>query len=99
MANSYDKGSTVKVYTSVAFKTSGAATDPTTVTLLVQDPNGTETSYTYALGQVTKDGTGLYSKSITMSTPGTWYYKFIGTGTCAAVDKGHLIIEDDVFAQ
>ena len=95
----YDKGSTVKIYTSSVFSVSGVATDPTTVTLLVEDPNGTETTYTYALGQITKAATGSYYKEITMSTPGTWHYKWIGTGACAAVDKGELYISDDVFAQ
>ena len=97
MANSYDKGSTVKIYNDPVFKTSGAATDPTTVTLIVQDPAGTETSYTYAAGQVTKAATGSYYKEIQLNTSGTWHYRWVGTGACAAVDEGYLYIRDSEF--
>ena len=93
----YDKGSTVKIYTSSVFSVSGVATDPTTVTLLVEDPNGTETTYTYALGQITKAATGSYYKEVQMSTSGTWHYRWVGTGTCAAVDEGYLYIRDSEF--
>ncbi len=97
MANSYHKGQTVTIYTSVAFRTSGVATDPTTVTLKVEDPSGTESTYTYALGQVTKTATGAYSKEISLTTSGIWHYAWYGTGAVAAVDEGYLEVLGSVF--
>lgn len=56
-------------------------TDPSTVTLKVQDPAGTETSYTLAGATVTKDSTGNYHKDVTINLAGRWVARWIGTGT------------------
>jgi hypothetical protein len=68
------------------FSVNGVPTDPTTITLVVTDPAGTATTYTYASGQLTRTGTGAYTRDVTCgSTPGgLWQYTWIGTG--AAVD-------------
>lgn len=72
------------------FAVSGTATDPTTISLVVTDPTGTATTYTYAGATITKSSTGVYTKNITASTAGRWSYRWIGTGTAADV-------ESDVF--
>ena len=59
MANYYEKGETVRI--TGTFTVSDVATDPTTVTLKVQNPAGTETTYTYAAGEITKSATGVAS--------------------------------------
>lgn len=81
MANSYASGEYVTM--TGTFTVGGVATDPTTIALYVEDPNGVETVYTYALGQLTKSGTGVYYKSLQVITPGTWYYRFVTTGAVA----------------
>lgn len=87
----YLEGSTVRVQ--ATFAVSGTNTDPTTVTLKLLAPGGTTaTSYTYALGEVTKSATGVYYKDVTCSTTGTWYYRWIGTGTAAGVAESPLVI-------
>lgn len=69
---------------SAAFKVSGVLTDPTTIAVAVTDPSGNTDNYTYAGGTVTKDGTGEYSKQISVDEAGEWTATFTGTGTCAA---------------
>lgn len=72
----------------VTFTVGGVATDPTTVTLLVTDPAGTATTYTYAGATVTKSSTGVYTKTVTGNLAGTWSYVWTGTGTAADVQDG-----------
>jgi len=79
----YLEGSTIRL--SVVFTVSGTATDPTTVTLKTENPSGTQTSYTYAAGTVSRDSAGAYHKDITPDAVGLWTYRYIGTGTAAGV--------------
>ncbi len=70
------------------FAVSGVATDPTTVSLVVTDPDGTSITYTYAASQITKTGTGAYSKDIACSStnPGRWLAEWVGTGSASDVE-------------
>lgn len=88
LENAYAVGQQVRL--TVTFTVSAAATDPTTVTLKVKDPAGTITTYTYAGSTITKSGTGVYYKDLALSSSGTWYYGFTGTGTCAAASEGKV---------
>lgn len=71
---------------------SGAATDPTTVALAVTNPAGSVTTYTYALATVTKDGTGRYSKALTLTSAGVWSYTWTAAGTVDDVQSGRLLV-------
>jgi hypothetical protein len=83
------EGQEIRLYTQTPFRNAaGVATDPTTVTLTVQHPDGTETPYTYALAEVTKTATGTFEKLITVDTEGIWGWEWRGTGAVAAVDQG-----------
>lgn len=95
MANNYDIGDAVRV--SVAFTSNGSAADPTAVALKVQDPSGNEDTYTYALGQVTKDSTGNYHKDVTVDEAGTWFYRWTGTGVVVAASEGNFVVRRSVF--
>lgn len=70
------------------FEVSDVATDPTTVSLVITDPSGTATTYTYALAEITRDSTGVYHKDIPCTAAGTWQYVWIGTGTATDVVAG-----------
>jgi hypothetical protein len=74
------------------FEVEGVATDPTTVSLVITDPSGTATTYTYAASEITKDAPGAYHKDIscTSSLSGTltWQYVWIGTGAATDVVAG-----------
>ena len=93
--NSYPKGQTVRF--SAAFTVSAVATDPTAVTLKTKDPAGTIATYTYALGELTKDSTGNYHKDIALATAGIWHYRWEGTGPAAGVEEAALSVETGAF--
>lgn len=94
-------GDTVRINGEFRARTTGTLTDPTTVTLEVMDPQGDETSYTYAAAQVTKDSTGLYHYDLAVpneaDSEGTWYYRWIITGTLAGVTEGSFKVRDSKF--
>ena len=76
------------------FSVSDVATDPTTVTLVVTDPTGTATTYQYALAEITKSGTGVYTKDVACTAAGTWQYVWIGTGAASDVVAGTWTVVD-----
>lgn len=95
MSKSWNVGDVAKI--SVTFTVAGTATDPTTVTLSVQGPNGTINTYSYASTSVTKTSTGAYYKNILLDTEGSWYWRWQGTGSAAAADEGEIIVKTSVF--
>ena len=62
--------------------------DPSTITLAVTTPTGTSTTYTYSLAEITRTGTGVYTKDIACTEAGTWTYVWTGTGTASDVQPG-----------
>lgn len=71
----------------------GTLTDPTTVSLLVMDGTGVQTTYT-----PTKESTGLYHEDITTSMKTlamaeTWTYSWRGTGTVVAISEGSFVLK------
>ncbi len=93
--NSYWSGTAINL--TAPFTVADVATDPTTVTLKVKSPAGTVTTYTYAAGEITKDSTGNYSKTITPTVSGAWYYWWAGTGACIATAQGGFYVRDSEF--
>jgi hypothetical protein len=91
----YDKGDLVRL--SAAFTVAGVATDPTTVTLKVQDPSGNEATYTYALGQVTKDSAGAYHYDLAIDETGLWTYRWAGTGAVVTAGEANLYARRSAF--
>ena len=96
MANIYDKGDLVRL--TATFTVSSVNTDPTAIALKVQDPSGNEATYTYALGKVTKDGTGLYHYDLSIDETGYWYYRWEGTGAVVSAGEAHLLVRRTEFA-
>jgi len=90
MANVYHKDNRIRI--SGAFTVGGTATDPTTITLKIEDPSGNVTAYTYALAEIVKDSTGNYHKDISLDESGYWHYLWIGTGAVEAVDEDYLVV-------
>jgi len=93
--NTYDIGDTIRLR--ATFTISGAATDPTTITLKVKNNSGTTSTYTYAGGTVSKTSTGIYYKDISLTNDGVWYYRFEGTGAVAAASEGQFIVRASEF--
>ena len=92
MPNYYDIGDVVR--SSVAFATTaGSATDPTVITVTYKIDDGDTISKVYGVdGEVVKASTGNYYIDLT-GTVGTWYIRWIGIGTVAAVaeDWWHIV--------
>lgn len=70
------------------FKVNGVATDPTTVSVVITDPTGTQTTYAYNPGSITRTGTGAYQLLVPTTIVGVWSYEWIGTGTASDVAAG-----------
>ncbi|MCC6192061.1 MAG: hypothetical protein IT318_23780 [Anaerolineales bacterium] len=85
--NSYIVGQTFRLYGDF-YSLAGVATDPTTVTLTVEDAAGVEMAYTLAGGGVTKESDGVYYREMTAAAPlGVWNYQWLSTGTVKALDE------------
>lgn len=81
------------------FSVNSVPTDPTTVALTVTDPDGTATTYTYALAEITRSSAGVYTKDIPCSTDGIWHYKWVGTGAASDETEGTWTVQPTTPAQ
>lgn len=62
--------------------TSGVVTDPATVTLRVQEPDGTTTTYQYGGSPALfKETTGRYYLDLLLDAEGLWSFRLVGAGT------------------
>jgi uncharacterized protein YfaS (alpha-2-macroglobulin family) len=90
MATTGERGDLFRV--SVAFTNSaGAATDPTTVTFTVLEPDGMTTSFIYP-ATVVKDSTGNYHCDWTAAKDGAHDIYFAGTGTVQRVYRDRFFV-------
>ena len=80
------KGQRVR-FTGAFADLAGAPTDPTMVTFTVLRPDGTTQTYTYAGGDLTKSGVGVYFIELTLSVAGTWSASWTGAGALIAYDE------------
>jgi hypothetical protein len=94
--SAFDRGDVVRVTNTITV--GGVATDPTTLQMSVIDPSGTQTDYTYAASQLTKSGTGVYYRDLTLSLEGEYQLRFVATGTAAGAVTGRLKVLDDRFS-
>lgn len=90
--NTYPLGDTILL--SETFTVNGTQTDPTTVSLLVQDPSGAQTTYTYAGAQVVRVSAGAYQYELAVPVTGTWSYRWTGTGAAPGVGEGEFGVYD-----
>lgn len=75
-----DQGDTKRL-TATFRNLSDVLTDPTTVTLTVRDPDGTEASYTYAGGTISKESTGVFYRDHDFTKAGRHIERWTATGT------------------
>lgn len=88
---SYHIGDTITL--SCTFKNASAVnTDPTTISLTIQDPSGNDATYTYALAQLTRSAAGIYTYDLAVDEQGVWEYRWVGTGTVGQADQGSLTV-------
>lgn len=73
------------------FTVAGVKTDPTTVAIVVTNPAGSATTYTYP-DTVTKTAVGIYTLTVTVAAAGTWTYVWTGTGDAADIAPGFFTV-------
>lgn len=76
------------------FTVEGTPTDPSAVSLTITDPTQASTTYTYAAAQITKTGTGVYTKDIPCTIAGTWTYEWVGTVSASDVIAGTWEVQE-----
>lgn len=82
-------GSTELATVGNTFDVSGTPTDPSAVSLVVTDPVGNQTTYTYGgAGTITKVSTGVYEQNVSCTTDGMWSYVWVGTSAASDVVAG-----------
>lgn len=82
IANKYQLDSAVLLSVQFTNADDGSPADPTTTTLMVKDPTGTETTYTFGVDPgVVQDSVGAYHMELTASISGVWIYKWRGIGS------------------
>lgn len=84
---------------------SGAAANPTTVTvrfgvaIVAPPPDPTATSLVFGVdAAVIQDSTGNYHADVVLAVPGVYVFQWIGTGTVAAVSRGQFRVLPSPFA-
>ena len=88
MANVCNVGGGIRLGNTI--KVSDVVTDPTTLTITVEDPSGNLDSYTYAAAQVAKTSTGVYYYDLALDEAGTWSYRWVSTGAALGADEGQF---------
>lgn len=83
MPQNYEVGEPIRL-TSRFEDVDGTATDPTTVTLTITAPDGTTTIITSPAAALHNPSTGEWYYDLTPDAPGTWTYRFAGTGAVVA---------------
>jgi len=90
------------------FTVGGTPTDPTTITVKQQAPDGTETTIANAVTvstlnasstPVAKTSTGVLklNPGITLNASGYWFVRFTGTGTAAASEEHQAVVDPSEF--
>jgi hypothetical protein len=93
--SAYQRGQSVRLYCSFANDV-GVAANPTTVTCEVEEPDGTETTYTTPT--ITNPSTGTFQLIVVPDQSGMYSYRWEGTtGTSVAVDEDQFHVLGSVF--
>lgn len=91
----YQLGTAVTI--TETFTVAGSPTNPTNVTITVQDPSGTDTSYVWGIdAELTNPSTGVFVLQLSPpGIPGKYIYTVVGTGAVEATGTGDFTILDD----
>lgn len=97
MTSIYDIGDEVRC--SVTFTDQdGNDADPGTVEFKYQQPDGTETTYTYGTDpEVVKSSTGNYHVDVSVTAAGYWYYRWEGTGVVQSASEAWFVARRSEF--
>lgn len=97
MGQTYDRGDSVRI-TAEFRSLSGTLTDPTTVVFKLRSPRGAVTRLEYGVDTaLVRESVGRYYSDVDLNLPGTWCYRWEGTGTLQAAEEGTIVVEQSNF--
>jgi len=67
------------------FRLEGVPTDPSVIQCFVRSPAGVTTQLAYPSPDLSRLDLGLYEANVLADGPGTWTFRFIGSGAVEAV--------------
>lgn len=74
----------------------GSLVDPTSVQMLVLDPAGLVTIYTYP-ATIVRESLGVFYALVPLTESGTWLGRFISTGAGKAAEPFKFAVDPDAF--
>jgi len=84
--NKYLRGRVIRVSAEV-LNDAGAAVNPSAMSLIVKEPDGTETTYIYGTdAEVIRPSTGNFYADITGASAGRYYYRWESTDPDGAAE-------------
>ena len=104
LQNAYDVGDRLRLgnhsgnTATTAFKNSaGVDTDPTAITLRLEKPDGTATTYTHnGTPALTRETTGRYYVDVDLDQSGVWAAELKGTGAIVALDQWQFFVRSNL---
>lgn len=87
------------VHLTAAFDVGGQPTDPTVLTFLMHEPDGTITVYTLGTNvQLVRDTAGRFHVDWVCRMRGQHHYRYVGTGAAPAMKQGWFDVRPLDFA-
>jgi hypothetical protein len=71
--------------------------DPSAITIEIQAPDGTQTTYSYATGQIIRTGVGAYYYDLSVTEAGQYLYLWTATGTIAGAQQGSITVAESIL--
>lgn len=93
----YDVGDLVRIVASFVGTDGVTPGNPSLITVQVMDPRGSVAAHAFGSGSVVKVGSAAYAHDFTIDRPGSWFYRFEGTGNVQAAEVWSLVGERSVF--
>ena len=86
---------TLVTFTGTFRNEAGSLANPTTVTLTIEAPDGTLSTYTTL--QLSNPSVGAWTKALNLAQSGDWLYRFDGDGEVDAQNEGVVTVERSLF--
>jgi len=76
----------------------GMLVDPASLTVLVRDPEGFETSYTYGVdAEITRASLGVFDVFVDLTKPGDWFVRWKGAGSLQGAEEVRIRARSSAF--
>lgn len=77
----------------------GTPFDPAALRLLVRDPSGTLTTYTYGIdAEIVREAAGRYRCDLVLPIAGMWFYRWESDAPNPGADEGRLAVQRSLVA-